>query len=150
MEKIRQTPSKKRLLLLVFLAAAVLLTAILLRGFFGRGPDLDTTDGRVGYLRSLGWEVDPASEEQRGVRIPKELDEVLTKYNELQQDRGWDLSAHLGEKCQQYSYTVLNYPDTDDTVRLTLYLKDGKLIAADLHSTAFDGFMHGLVPRDTL
>jgi len=150
MEKIKQSPTKKRLLLLVFALAAVLLAAILLRAFFGGGPDLNTREGRVSYLLSLGWEVDAASEEERSVRIPKQLDEVLTNYNALQQELGCDLTAHLGEKCQQFSYTVLNYPDTEETVRVTLYLREGKLIAGDLHSTAFDGFMHGLVSRESL
>ena len=124
--------------------------SMLLRSGADRGCDLSTSEGRRQYLSGLGWELDPESEECRQVRIPKELDEVLSRYNELQLEQGHDLEKHLGESCEQYSFTVLNYPDTEETVRITLYIQGKELIACDLHSTAFDGFMRSLCSRSEI
>ena len=44
----------------------------------------------------------------------------------------------------QYTYQITNYPNTDQTVLVTLYVQGDRLIAGDIHSTALNGFMHGL------
>ncbi len=129
------------LLLLPVLALAVVL---LCRGCGGKGDDLRTLPGRQAALRSYGWEIDPESEEHRSVRIPERLEGVLRDYNELQLEQGFDLAEHLGETCEQYSYTVTNYPEADCTVLVTLYIWGRELIAGDVHSTALNGFMTGL------
>lgn len=138
------TLPKKSLLRLVFLFALALLAIILIRGFVDRKPDLETLEGRQAYLKELGWEIDPASEAHKTVRIPASLDGIIADYNEMQLEQGCDLSKHLGETCEQYNYTVTNYPDTSQTVLVTLYVQNNTLIAGDVHSTALDGFMQGL------
>ena len=40
--------------------------------------------------------------------------------------------------------TGLTVPDAEGGVIVTLYIQDGELIAADIHTTAVNGFMHGL------
>ena len=106
--------------------------------------DLSTSAGREAYLNSLGWEIKPDSESFRTVIVPDKLDGIMAQYNRMQQAQGYDLSMHLGESCSQYSYELTNYTDSDGTVIVTLYVQDGKLIAADIHTTAVNGFMHGL------
>ena len=138
------SPTKKRLLLILAVAAVIVLAVTLLRGCAGRGPDLDTREGRQSYLLSLGWEIDPGSEAYKPVKLPDKLEGVLSGYNDIQLKQGCDLTKHLGESCAQYSYAVTNYPDPEQTVRVTLYIQNGKLIAGDVHSTALDGFMQGL------
>ena len=107
-------------------------------------PELRKADGRAAYIRSLGWEIDPASETHKSIRIPDPLTEVLERYNEIQKKQGLDLTAHLGESCEQYCYTITNYPDQEDSVQISLYLQGRELIAGDVHSTALRGFMQGL------
>ena len=68
----------------------------------------------------------------------------MAQYNKLQLQQGYDLSRHLGESCLQYTYEITNYADSDGRVIVSLYLQDGEIIAADIHSTALNGFMHGL------
>ena len=136
--------SKRKLLVVVLLILAVLAAVFLLRSCSNREADLSTSAGRQSYLRSLGWDIDTDSEEYKRVRLPNNLDGVLADYNAIQLEQGCDLSKHLGEACDQYSYAVLNYPDPEQTVRVTLYIQGGKLIAGDVHSTALDGFMQGL------
>ena len=138
------SPRRKTLLRLVFLFALLLLAIILIRAYLDKKPDLNTLDGRQAYLLELGWEIDPGSEEHKTVRIPTSMDGIIEDYNEIQLAQGCDLSEHLGETCEQYSYTVTNYPDESQTVLLTLYVQNGKMIAGDVHSTALDGFMQGL------
>lgn len=71
----------------------------------------------------------------------------MEEYNRMQTEQGYDLSKHLGEECDQYSYIVTNYGNSEGAVYVTMYLQEGKLIAADIHSTAMDGFMHGIFKK---
>lgn len=136
-------PAKKLLSILLILTAAALLI-FLVRSCGGTGEDLSTTEGRQAYLSKLGWEIDPASEDIRTVQLPDTMEGILEDYNRMQLEQGYDLRHHLGEQCRQVTYRVTNYPDESQTVLVTLYLQGRRLIAGDIHSTAVNGFMHGL------
>ena len=140
----------KKFLLLVVLCAVVLLLIFTARRVFSPKADCDlsTLEGRTAYLQSLGWEIDPESESFRTVIVPDQLEGIMAQYNKLQLKQGYDLSRHLGESCLQYCYEVTNYPDSDGKVLVSLYLQDGEIIAADIHSTALNGFMHGLTKAE--
>ena len=142
----RSVKTRKRALLLVIIAAAVIFMLIMARGLFLPGTefDLNSTEGREAYLNSLGWEIKTESEAFRTVIVPDKLEGIMAQYNRMQQAQGYDLSLHLGESCSQYSYELTNYTDAEGTVLVTLYIQDGNLIAADIHTTAVNGFMHGL------
>lgn len=139
--------TKKKALAVVLLCAAALLGLILLCMLLSGENDLRRPEGRQHYLEKLGWEIDPDSEAHRSILLPERLDGALAEYDRLQREQGFDLSRHLGERCEQYTYTLLNYPDDTQTAMVTLYLQGRRLIAADIHSVALDGFMHGLRPR---
>ena len=49
--------------------------------------NLHTTEDRVRCTESFGWQVDPTSETQENVYIPREFDDVYNRYNRLQQCR---------------------------------------------------------------
>ena len=138
--------TKKKALAIVLLIGLVLLVLIGLRWYTARSPrcDLSTLEGRQAFLLELGWEIDPDSEEFRTVVVPEKLEGIMSQYNRMQLAQGYDLNAHLGESCQQYSYRLLNYPDSDNPVFVTLYIQGDQLIAGDIHSNALNGFMHGL------
>jgi len=98
---------------------------------------------RIEYLRQYGWEVkSPAVCEDR-VLIPKEFSAVFDKYNELQKKQGFDLSGYCGLEVETYTYEITNYNSTE-TVLAQLYIYKGTVIAADIHSTALDGFITGI------
>ena len=139
------TFTKKKALLIVFAAAALLLLFIYLRFGKEEAPDLRTPEGRQMFLLNLGWEIDPDSESHKTVLIPRELSGIMLEYNKMQLKQGFDLSKHCGESCEQYLYKLTNYVDSNSTVVVTLYVQGGKLIAADIHSTAMNGFMHGII-----
>lgn len=143
MNKAKGKFTRKKALAIVILAAAVLLVLILLRSC-NQADDVSTLEGRQAFLLDLGWEIDTQSEDMRTVQLPDTLDGMLVEYNEMQLEQGYDLSRHLGEQCQQYSYVVTNYPDNGQTVLATLYVQGRRVIAGDIHSTALNGFLHGL------
>ncbi len=141
----RKLKGKKVVLLILFLAVILLLSFTAKRVFRQTDDfDLTTLEGRTAYLQSLGWEIDPDSESFRTVIVPDQLEGIMAQYNKMQLRQGYDLNRHLGETCLQYCYEVTNYPDADGKVLVSLYLQDGEIIAADIHSTALNGFMHGL------
>lgn len=143
MNQAKQAKTKRKALGIVLAVAAVLTAAILLRSASATG-NVSTKEGRAAFLRELGWEVDIESEDVRTVQLPETLEGMLAEYNEMQLDQGYDLSRHLGEQCQQYTYVVTNYPVQDQTVLATLYVQGKQVIAGDIHSTALNGFLHGL------
>ena len=91
---------KKKLILI--LAGA----AILLAGFFWlfggsdtaptAAPSLASNEGRVKFLKDLGWEVAASPKESGQVRIPESGDAVFDRYNPLQKSQGSDLSPYAG------------------------------------------------------
>ena len=139
------TFTKKKALLIVFAAAALLLLFMYIRFGKEEAPDLRTLEGRQMFLMNLGWEIDPDSESHKTVLIPRELSGIMLEYNKMQLKQGFDLSKHCGESCEQYLYELTNYVDSNSTVLVTLYVQGSKLIAADIHSTAMNGFMHGII-----
>ena len=138
--------TRRKALFIVLGAGLIIFLLIMGRGIFlpGTEYDLDTPEGREAYLNSLGWEIDRESESFRTVIVPDKLEGIMAQYNRMQQAQGYDLSLHLGESCSQYSYELTNYTEADGGVIVTLYIQDGELIAADIHTTAVNGFMHGL------
>ncbi len=146
MSKTEPAFTKKKALSIVLVIGVLLVVAILLRLFLPPAEkyDLSTLDGREAFLNSLGWEIDRDSEEYRTVVVPDALEGIMQQYNRMQQAQGYDLSAHLGERCQQYSYVLTNNTDSDSTVIITIYVQGNEVIAGDIHTTSANGFMHGL------
>lgn len=142
-EKIRVF-TKKKALFIVLICAAVLLAFVFLRWGGSSRDDFSTLAGRQTFLLSLGWEIDPDTEEHRTVIVPDVLDGVMEQYNQMQMEQGCDLSRHLGERCDQYTYELKNYPGYDGTVLITIYIQGKEMIAGDIHTTSIDGFMHGV------
>ena len=135
--------TRMRAVSIVFAAAAIVFALFALRLLLSR-TDCGTLEGRLLFLERLGWQVDAESEERERIRLPEELSDVMAGYNRMQKAQGYDLSRHLGERCEKYSYRLTNYPDCGQTVMVTLYVQGRRVIAGDVHSTALDGFMHGL------
>lgn len=102
-----------------------------------------TNDQRVAFLESFGWEIEQEEAEIVEVLIPKEFDEVITKYNEIQKDQGCDLSKYAGKRCKRYTYVINNYPEMPDNIRANLIVYNGKIIGGDVCSITLDGFMQG-------
>lgn len=103
-----------------------------------------TTEKRVAFLASCGWEADPASEQSQQITIPVRFSDVYESYNQLQRQQGYDLTDFSGRSCTLYIYRVLNYPDQGQTVLADMYVYKNQIIGGDVHSTDLGGFMIGL------
>lgn len=145
--------TRKRALSIVFFASLIIFLLILGRWLLAYRNDstgLSTLEGRQMFLSSLGWEIDPGSEEMKNIVIPEALDPVLTEYNSLQLAQGYDLTKHLGDECCQYTYLLTNYEAAgEEEVYICIYIKGQKVIAGDIHTNSMNGFMHGIktVPK---
>ena len=88
-------------------------------------------DARRAYLASFGWQVSQEPAQTQEVRIPAEFNEVFTRYNELQQSQGFDLSAYAGKAAKRYVYPILNHPDGEGYAATVLVCR-GRIIGGDV------------------
>ncbi len=103
-----------------------------------------SNDERVAFLKGLGYEIDIQNPTVKEVLIPDEFDEIFERYNNIQKEAGMDLAGYHGKRLKCWTYRVLNIPDQGE-VLANLYIYKNKIVGGDIHSTALDGFMHGLV-----
>ena len=147
--KLKTKLSTKHAVLLLIAIAILLIGLVLLAGAFyrietlGKIGAVDDNEARLAYLEKYGWECEETPVSETEVLLPSEFDETLTRYNLLQRQQGFDLSAYAGLYVMQYRYRVTNYPRNPD-VEATLYLYESTVIGGDIHSVALDGFMHSL------
>ena len=142
--------SKKSAAAILIATGAILAALVIIRTMPGSGFGLtevinvSETEGRVRYLSLLGWEVDSESESVTEILLPKDFGASLIAYNEMQRLQGFDLWDYRGMDCTRCEYIVTNYAGCEDTVYVTLFVRRGRVIAADIHSARIDGFMHGI------
>ena len=141
--------TKKRAVALLLFIGVILSAAVVLcsspRSLLSTGDMLDVsqTKGREKYLASYGWEIDPDSEEERNVLLPKSFEVAVGEYADMQTRQGYDFASYAGLECRQYTYTVANYEGCGGTVYATLYIKGTRVIGGDIHSADIGGSMHG-------
>ena len=145
--------SKRKILIgIVAAVLVILLLVVLLRG--ASTPDntteapVQTTDAgsneeRLAFLQSFGWQVRETPVETQEVRVPEEFNEVFTRYNQLQQSQGFDLTDYAGKTVKRYVYAITNYPDGDQDYYATLLVYKNKIIGGDVTCTAQGGVMRG-------
>lgn len=140
-------PRTKKRAALFLILMAVLLSAVVIAhssgGVLSMHYNVGATEGRVDYLAANGWEADAATETEQNVILPRTMEGVFADYNALQLQQGFDLEPYGGLNCTVYTYRLTNYA-SEDTVCATLYIYKNRVIAGDVHSTALDGFMHGI------
>ena len=107
-------------------------------------PSVAGNDGRVQFLKNLGWEVSASPTQSGQVRIPQEQNEVFSRYNALQKSAGYDLSQYAGKTVMRYVYKVNNYPGATEPVYATLLVYKNQVIGGDITNTAADGTMQAL------
>ena len=131
------------LILFIPTAEPVLPEAVVAAGSTVSYEGADTAEGRAAFLKQFGWEVDPASEQERAVTVPDEFDTVFSGYNEIQKKQGLDLERYRRKEVMRYTYAVTNYPEYDGTVLANLLVYRGRVIGGDICSEAAYGFIHG-------
>ena len=148
---------RKKTAFAVVIAALLIVGIILMVGAFQKSASAKDTAGtgradavvkneksRVAYLARNGWEVASPAESESVVMIPRTFSAVFEEYNELQKQQGFDLSQYCGTEVTMYTYRVTN-AELDGDVIAVLYVQSNKVVGGDVHSTALDGFMTGIV-----
>lgn len=107
-------------------------------------PSVAGNDGRIQFLKNLGWEVSASPVESGQVRIPKEQNQVFSRYNDLQKSAGYDLSQYGGKTVMRYVYKVNNFPGATEPVYATLLVHKNQIIGGDITNTAANGTMQAL------
>ena len=150
---------RKKTAFAVVIVALLIVGIILLVGAFEKSASGSATDAagtgradavvkneksRVAYLARNGWEVASPAESESVVMIPRTFSAVFEEYNELQTQQGFDLSRYCGTEVTMYTYRVTN-AQADGDVIAVLYVQKNRVVGGDVHSTALDGFMTGIV-----
>ncbi len=139
---------KKIIAALAAVAGVIIVLILLLGGGDSTqptaAPSVAGNDGRVQFLQDLGWEVNTSPTESGQVRIPKEQNEVFSRYNDLQKSAGYDLSTYADKTVMRYVYQVNNFPGATEPVYATLLIYKNQVIGGDITNTAANGTMHPL------
>ncbi len=106
---------------------------------------LESNADRLGYLQSMGWELEEEPLETLQFLMPAQLEEPYLSYNELQDAQGFDLSICCGKPVERYTYCVKNYPDRPEGVQLNLYICECQPVGGDVFCLGKDGFQRPLV-----
>ena len=106
-----------------------------------------TPQERIAFLEQFGWKVEEEPLEFSEVTIPKTFNAVYEGYNSIQLAQGLDLVPYAGKTCEQWVYEVLNHPSGEEGIRATLLVYEGKVIAGDICSPQFNGFITGFDGR---
>ncbi len=101
----------------------------------------ETDQQRVAYLASLGWAASPTPSETLEFTLPSPLGDTYDRYNQLQKDQGFDLTAYAGRQVKRFTYPVSNHPDIHQGVQADLYVCDGAVIGGDILCTGPDSFV---------
>ena len=137
----------KKIILALAAAAALILALILLLGGNDTtqtaAPAPSANDGRVKFLTDFGWDVASNPVESGQVRIPEQASPVYDRYNALQKEQGYDLTAYAGKNVMRYVYKVNNYPGATEPVYATLLVYKNQVIGGDITDTAAKGKIRG-------
>ena len=148
--KSRMQTGRLRLAVGVVLAAGLLAGLVLLRGTQGvmsAHYAVDTAAGRIAYLRALGWTVDPASENVRSQTLPETFDATWQRYNETMRAQGFDLAPYAGQTVTVATYALTDRAAPPGTAIVQLWIHSGVVIGGEIHTTALDGEMRGILPE---
>ena len=105
---------------------------------------IKTNTDRTAYLSQLGWKTGAQEVQAQEVRIPDTFDEVMTSYNNLQLQHGFDLLKYRGARVMRYTYEITNYGNATGSVYAELLVYKNQIIGGDIHNNEQGGFIQGL------
>ena len=145
----------KKIIVALVAVVGVIMALILLLGGGGASeptaaPSVAGNDGRVQFLKNLGWDVSASPVESGQVRIPREQNQVFSRYNDLQKSAGFDLNQYAGKTVMRYMYKVNNFPGATEPVYATLLIYKDQVIGGDITNTAANGTIQALVKQSSV
>lgn len=106
--------------------------------------NIKTNEDRIAFLAQFGHKVKPEPAEEAEVVIPGVFDRVMTEYNTLQKQQGFDLTKYERKKVTCYTYIVENFDEYNGTVYANILVYRGKVIGGDICSADINGFVDEL------
>ncbi len=140
--KLFVTFTKKSLAVILFVSVIVIVVLSRVCSVTAEEQDGSTNAKRVDYINSLGYSVDDTPTVKE-ITVPRDFSPVYERYNRIQAEAGFDLSAHCGKKAVVYGYKT-----ADGCKTVTLIVSDGKVIGGDVSTAELDGEMLPLVKRE--
>lgn len=141
-----------------FLLIAVTLVVLCAVLFFGSagavaasvGADvklsgIKTNEDRLEFISQFGLSVSGEAKESESFSVPERLDRVLSEYNEIQKQQGFDLTKYKNKKVTRYTYSVGDYEGYDGEVNVNLIIYRNTVIACDVSSADPTGFVRPLI-----
>jgi hypothetical protein len=141
-----------------FLLIAVTLVVLCAVLFFGSagavaasvGADvklsgIKTNEDRLEFISQFGLSVSGEAKESESFAVPERLDRVLSEYNEIQKQQGFDLTKYKNKKVTRYTYSVGDYEGYDGEVNVNLIIYRNTVIACDVSSADPTGFVRPLI-----
>ncbi len=108
---------------------------------------IKTNEERVAFIENFGVKVKPEAVSEESFTMPENFDRIIMGYNQIQKTQGLDLTKYKNKRVTHYAYEVTNYDHTG-SVYVNLIVYRGKIIAADISSTANGGFVSPLTEVD--
>ncbi len=105
----------------------------------------ETTEQRVAFLKSLGYEVG-STEDVQEIRLPDEADETLLQYEAVQKKAAMSLEPYYGRRVRLYTYPILN---ATEAAKAHVYVYRDRVVAGDIMSERADGFCLPLTPKES-
>lgn len=103
-----------------------------------------TTEQRVAFLKSLGYEVGETEEVQE-ICLPDEADKTLLQYEIVQQKANMSLEPYYGKRVRLYTYSVLN---AAEAATAHVYVYRDRIVAGDVSSERGGAFCLPLMPKE--
>ncbi len=103
-----------------------------------------TTEQRVAFLKSLGYEVGETEEVQE-ICLPDEADKTLLQYETVQQKANMSLEPYYGKRVRLYTYSVLN---AAEAATAHVYVYRDRIVAGDISSERGGAFCLPLMPKE--
>lgn len=144
----------KKLILFMLLAALVIAAIYLLSAAKAAADDdvyfaMSSNAERVEFLNKQGWIVSPDPLSKEEITIPSEFNELYEKYDEFQDEQGFDLDDYKGKKAIIYSYKVLNYPNYPENVTANLIVVNNRLVGGEITLNEENGFTVPLISESS-
>lgn len=137
--KIFFTLTKRRLITLFFITVICLLTAFRFVSIKAEFIDGSTHQKRILFINSLNVSVDEKDITEKKTVIPAAFGDVYNRYNDLQQQAGFNLKSFKGKSVSIYTYKI-----TGNQKELHLIVCDGKIIGGDIADVNVNGEMYPL------
>ena len=106
---------------------------------------MKTNEDRLEFISQFGIEVAGEARESEKFAIPENFDRVLSAYNEIQKEQGFDLTKYKNKKVTRYTYSVKGYEGYEGDVNVNLIIYRDTVIGCDISSVDPNGFVKPLI-----